>query len=484
MNVAIYVRVSTEEQAQEGYSIRAQLNRLEAYAKSQDWTIVKKYIDEGQSAKDMNRTDLKKMLRDLEKGLFNCVLVYRLDRLTRSVLDLYKMLKIFENHNVKFKSATEVYDTTTAMGRLFITLVAALAQWERENLGERVRFGLNQKAKEGKWAINIAPFGYDRDGDYLIVNESESTIVKKIFELYLTGKYGIGKIAKELNNKGLKTKSGSKWNFSSIHYVLTNPIYIGTMRFNYRVNKERYFEVENAATAIIDKKDFDTVQRMLRDRSNDHPRRATSPYIFTTPLRCARCGGKVSGHYSISKRNGKKYVSYNYYCLNRKFGNCDLPGIAQNYLEIRFLEFIKQMNIDNQLVNGIINDTKNHSTDISERIKNIKKELASIEKRRTKWQYAWANEMITDDDFKTRIDEENKKELNLQQQLDTLVESEKGNINNEILIDTLNNIEKNWDKLDTHEKKQFVNLIVKTITVDKTSERRKPESIVIDVEFI
>ena len=134
MRVALYIRVSTEDQAREGYSIQAQKNKLEAYCVSQGWDVVGFYIDDGYSAKDLDRPEMKRMLKHIEQGLIDCVLVYRLDRLTRSVLDLYKLLEIFEQHNCKFKSATEVYDTTTAMGRMFITIVAAMAQWERENL--------------------------------------------------------------------------------------------------------------------------------------------------------------------------------------------------------------------------------------------------------------------------------------------------------------------------------------------------------------
>ncbi len=192
----------------------------------------------------------------MKENMFDCVLVYRLDRLTRSVLDLYTMLNKFDKYNVKFKSATEVYDTTNAMGRLFITLVAALAQWERENLAERVRMGMNQKAKEGKWTVSLTPLGFDKEGDYLVINEKEAAIVRELFDLYLTGKYGVGKVAKILNQRGIKTKSGAMWHFNSVRYVLMNMIYMGTMRYNYRVNKEQYFEIENVVPAIIDKKRF------------------------------------------------------------------------------------------------------------------------------------------------------------------------------------------------------------------------------------
>src|SRR5690606_28162321 len=213
LKVAVYIRVSTQMQVEEGYSLAAQKERLKAFAYSQGWEIVQYYVDEGVSAKDLNRPELQRMLKDMKAKLFDIVLVYKLDRLTRSVIDLDKLLTEFNKYDVKFKSSTEIYDTTTATGRLFIRLVASMAQWERENLSERVSFGMEQKAKEGKWVINVPPFGYDRTTEgYLEIIEHEAVIVKRIYKMYLSGKYGIAKIAKFLNENNLLTKSGSYWN--------------------------------------------------------------------------------------------------------------------------------------------------------------------------------------------------------------------------------------------------------------------------------
>lgn len=297
MKVAAYIRVSTDEQAEEGYSIPAQKNRLEAYVLSQGWEIVQWYVDEGESAKDLNRTELKRMLKAVEQNVFECVLVYRLDRLTRSVLDLYNLLNTFEKHDVKFKSATEVYDTTTAIGRLFLTLVAALAQWERENLGERVRMGMQQKAKEGKWTVSLPPLGYKSKDSMLEIHPQESLIIKEIYNLYVSG-IGMWKIARELNERKIYTRNGTPWGYSSINYILNNPVYIGKTRYNYRVNQENYFEVEGIVPAIISEEEFNLVQKIMNSRKNVHPRQATSKYLFSKVLKCSRCGSSMIGHYS------------------------------------------------------------------------------------------------------------------------------------------------------------------------------------------
>lgn len=481
MRTAIYVRVSTQEQAEEGYSIKAQLERLQAYATSQDWKVVKTYIDDGESAKDMNRTNLSKMLEDMKENKFDCVLVYRLDRLTRSVLDLYTMLNTFEKYNVKFKSATEVYDTTNAMGRLFITLVAALAQWERENLAERVRMGMHQKAKEGKWTVSIPPLGFDKNGDYLVINKKEATIVQEVFNLYLSGKYGVGKVARIMNQRSIKTKAGSTWNFNTVHYILSNPIYIGTMRYNYRVNTDQYFEVENVVPPIISQEDFKEAQRLLSLRSKFHPRKATSPYIFTSVLKCARCGSRMNGKQSSGKARG--YITHSYYCVAQKQGLCDLPGISQNFLEVQFLELIKNWQY-NDLIDDVI-DNDNSLENKEEKVKSLKKELSELEKRRAKWQYAWLKDLISDEDLKLRTLEEDENEKRIKHELLLIEQTSQLDKNKMKIASSLKNLHDNWLLLDVTEKKRFVEMLISTMVVDKKVKIRKPESVEIsDIEFL
>lgn len=223
MRVTAYIRVSTEEQAQEGFSIPAQRDRLTAYAQSQGWQIIGYYVDEGKSAKSTNRPELQRLLNDVRNNQVDIVLVYKLDRLTRSVLDLYQLLEVFEKHNCKFKSATELYDTTTALGRLFITLVAALAQWERENLGERVRMGMTEKVKQGEWHGSKPSYGYSYDPKEkkLLLNDDEVVILRKMFKWYINEGSGDRKIAVRLNELGHFSRKGKPWTENMVAKVLT-----------------------------------------------------------------------------------------------------------------------------------------------------------------------------------------------------------------------------------------------------------------------
>lgn len=472
MKTAIYIRVSTEEQAKEGYSISAQKQRLKAYCIAQDWDITGMYVDEGLSAKDTNRPELERMIKDIESKKVECVLVYKLDRLTRSVLDLYQLLQLFDSHDCKFKSATEVYDTTTAIGRLFITLVAALAQWERENLAERIRFGLQEKARQGKWAVNLAPFGYEIKGDYLEINKEEAAIVKEIFQLYLEG-YGMAKIALELNHRGLSTKAERDWHSNKIQYILTNPTYTGKMRWNYRVNKENYFEVEDAVPAIIEKEVFDQVQKIMETRRTAHPRAATSEFIFSGVLKCARCGSPMAGRYGYSKRGETIHRPRGYYCTRQRQGLCDMRQISEKHLEQRFLDVISKWDIRAME----IPEVEKPATSTEER-ERITAQLEAIEMRKKKWQYAWANDMISDDDLAARMEEEHKKEQPLKEQLLNLPDSaEESSVDENDLLNILSDMRKNWNYMTALEKKNFLGLLVKLIKVDKIGPNGKADSV-------
>ncbi|UOE96040.1 recombinase family protein [Alkalihalobacillus sp. LMS39] len=298
MTCAIYVRVSTDEQVKEGFSISAQLERLRAFATSQGWDVSHEYVEEGWSAKNINRPQMQKMLKDIKKGEIDVILVYKLDRLTRSVIDLYALLKEFEDHNVAFRSATEVYDTSTAMGRLFVTLVAALAQWEREQLVERVKVGLEQMVDEGKKPGAQELFGYKFDTDFNCeIIEEEAEIVRWMFQLYADG-YGYRAIAEKLNQKGIKTKrSGKPWSFSSVRLILTNDMYIGVFRYG---DKVRY----NTHPPIVNEILFRQVQKKMKSKQVTDSRKGK--LMLTGILKCGHCEEHgMNGNYD--KRDQKVY---------------------------------------------------------------------------------------------------------------------------------------------------------------------------------
>lgn len=269
MQTAIYCRVSTEEQAKEGFSIHAQRDKLTKYAEANDWYVVDYYIDDGISGKNLvDRKEVLRLLEDVKSGKVKNVLIYKLDRLTRSVKDLIYLIEIFNKYDCTFNSQTEKIDTSNAVGRMFVKIIGIFAEFERENLAERITLGYEQKTREGNYTNCNGVFGYD----YIVgegrleVNREEASYVEKIFEWYLEGNSML-EISRRLEKLGVPTKRGGLWRQSTIHSILTNPLYIGKVR--YSVGKKNCFEVESKnIEPIIDNELFFKVGKLL-DRKRE-----------------------------------------------------------------------------------------------------------------------------------------------------------------------------------------------------------------------
>ena len=301
INTAIYVRVSTEEQATEGFSIHAQKDKLTKYAEVSDYNIVDYYIDDGISGKNLqDRPEVTRLINDVKSGKINNVLVYKLDRLTRSVKDLIYLIELFDKYNCTFNSQTEKIDTSNAVGRMFVKIIGIFAEFERENLAERVTFGYEQKTKEGNYTNCNGVFGYDYlvGKGKLVVNKEESYYVRKIYEWYLEGDSML-KIAKKLKDLNVPTKRGGHWNQSTINSILNNPLYIGNVR--YGIRKKNNFEVVGKdITGIIDKDMFYGVQELMKRRKKFHNKKYSSDdtYYFRV-LRCSYCNGKYHARQQV-----------------------------------------------------------------------------------------------------------------------------------------------------------------------------------------
>lgn len=467
MKVGVYIRVSTDKQAEEGYSLAAQQRQLTAYAESQGWEIADFYMDDGYSAKDMNRPQLKRLIKDIERGTVELVLVYKLDRLTRSVLDLSNLLELFEKYKCKFDSATEDYNTRSSSGRLFLNIIATLAQFERERLAERVQFGMAEKVRGGEWHGGTAPYGYDYKDGELVINENEAKYVRWIFGWYVGG-LSVRKIVLRLNDMGITTKSGSIWREIRVRYILQNPIYIGTLRWGVWTNQENGFMVEDAAPPIIDKQTFDEAKKIQNARTQHHPRRQNSPYIFSGALRCARCAAGFKGH--KRSKNGQTY--YSYQCINRTdSGICDLPMISERILEHAFIQHFEKLPEPSR------KSETPKTNDHEDEVKEIQKELENLKKRRKKWQYMFANDFISQDDLLSRLKEEQNLQSQLVSRLEELNEEVEEELDPEQVHIVSRYIRENWEELTRAEKKLFIQNTIEKIVVERVDAKIRTQRV-------
>lgn len=229
MKAVGYIRVSTEEQAKEGISLDNQASKIKAYCESQDWELVKVFSDEGSSGKNIKREGLKNLLFFLEVDHVDVVVVYKTDRLTRKQRHLYQLLEdTFEEKGIGFKSVTEPFDTTTAMGKGFLGMLGVFAQLEGDLISERTKEALRYKKEKGE-LVGSPPLGFEAIKKELKKNDDELEIVTEIFKLNNNhrgkNKLSLREIAKKLNSSGFRTKKKKDFSHKTISYILSNPVY-------------------------------------------------------------------------------------------------------------------------------------------------------------------------------------------------------------------------------------------------------------------
>lgn len=473
INTAIYCRVSTEEQATEGFSIHAQKDKLTKYAESNDWDIVDYYVDDGISGKNLNeRPEVSRLIEDVKKGRINNVLIYKLDRLTRSVKDLIYLIELFDSHNCTFNSQTEKIDTSNAVGRMFVKIIGIFAEFERENLAERVTFGYEQKTKEGNYTNCNGVYGYD----YLVgkgklkVNKDEAIYVRKIFNWYLNGDSML-KIAKKLKDLNVPTKRGGHWNQSTINSILNNPLYIGNVR--YGVNKKNNFEVVGKdITGIIDKDMFYGVQELMKRRKKFHNKKYSSDdtYYFRV-LRCSYCNGKYHARQQI--QGGKKYITYR--CNGYHNNSCNAPGFSHYKLENSFLKYLD--NIKNFKFNKKI--LKKEDKLNEKEVNKIKQEIEKLNRKKIDATELFSIDEIDYETFKNIKEVVDSKISVLSKELELIDNKEEDLIetNEDLIKEIIVNLKSNFIKLNNHEKKMFLERFVKEIRVKKEGDEVMIESV-------
>ena len=309
VRVGVYVRRSTDDEHQP-YSIEAQDARLAAYIGSQPgWRQAARFADDASGATTA-RPGLQRALVAARAGVIDVLLVYRVDRLTRSLRDLVTLLDDLDRAGVVFRSATEPFDTATAMGRMLVQMLGMFAQFERDTIIDRVIAGMERKAAAGKWKGGRRPFGYRADAatSTLVPDPGEAAVVRLIFDLYTRRPARRPHHSEPLNDRGHRTTTGGHWSAHQVLRVLSNRIYLGELSF-------RGITATGCHPPVIEQTTFDEAQRILAARGEDHAKRAASgsDYLLTGLIRCPACGSAMLG----TRAHGKTSV-YRYYSCYRR----------------------------------------------------------------------------------------------------------------------------------------------------------------------
>lgn len=459
MRVAIYTRVSTERQSTEGFSLEAQHDQLLAHVNANNMQLFKIYSDPGVSAKDLKRPGVQEMIRDLKAGMFEAVIVHKLDRLTRNISDLYDLVKMVNHHNIQLISLSEKIDTYTPMGRMFVYMMGIFAQMFRENLGDEVTKGMRKRAENGLHNITVNLFGYERnEHGELLIKEDEAKWVRWIFERYAAGE-GTPAIAKKLNSQGVRRNQGALWDHSKVTKTLNNKHYCGQVHWKSTRDEDQTVS-EGKHEAIVSLELFERAQTIFNRRRTKMISQKDSEYIFSGIVKCGVCGASYNG--MSDKRKG--YPIRRYGCASRKNkGTCT----QSNLPETKILEMVFQ-SIDLIGKEYSRKDVPKHN--LNEEAE-LRKAIKVSEDRRERWQLAYGDGNMPYEDFARRMQEEMVKLQELEAKLSTITPQIISHITPAEAVHIINDIKDNWEHLDQGTRKEVIQSLfqeIRILKVDKT----------------
>ena len=508
----IYIRVSTEHQLDKN-SLKTQEERLSTYSQQMGYRITKVYRDAGLSAKDTNRPGLVELMEDIKAGQINFVLVTKLDRITRSLRDLFQLMDFFNTNEVNFVSLSESIDTKTAMGRFFFQLLGLLAQLEREVTAERVATDMRHRAEKGRWTGGIVPYGYMTQSlAYKIykkqgLNEKEASknsvqdcpeakklyiepntakTVKWIFDKYIEFN-SVRKVGTLLNSKGIKTRNGQLWPQTTIHRMLRSPTYIGKTNYGKRKtdpisgklvkqDESTWTIVDAEHEAIISKDIYNKVQKMLSVNSKK-PTKPGRTYLLTGLIKCGLCGRSMSGYTFTKKETGKSYSYYK--CWNRMQKGkiaCDGLSLPTNALETFIVGQLKEISHNHDFLTDrkkILESIKAKLKDIDSQndIDQLSKNIVDLKRKLNVLMDKLQDGLIEDEDFSPRYTKI-KADINVLEdekaRLCVLIQNKQSALDNlNASFDEISSFGSNWDFLDDVGKSMRIKSIIKEIRATK-----------------
>ncbi len=418
----LYPRVSTEDQSRFGHSLDEQEDRLKKLCEFKDYEIYKVYREEGVSAKNTNRPKFKEMIQDMKDGKINKIIVYKLDRLTRSIKDLETICSLLEEYHCDLESVAEEINTGNANGKFFIRMLTILAQLEIERTSERTKFGLVGAARKGHIS-GSPPLGYTKKdkSKKLVINEIEADVVRRIFNMYLEG-YSVCYICDTFNKENILNRN---WPTTTVDKILSNKLYIGVIEHGKR-NKDNVLIFEDVVPAIIDKTTFECVQKRKEKNLKNYKRKRT--YIFMQKILCPKCH-KIMGGESSTSGTGDKHIYYKCNCCKKR--------ISEKKIEKELIKFLNDMLDFFLIIDNTFKPTI--SKDVELEIKKYEKLKDELNGKITKLKTSFVEGVLTPNDFQKKL-------KSLERDLE--------NINNKLL--KLNELKQNNDH--KQDAKMFFNI--------------------------
>ena len=468
----VYIRVSTEDQAREGFSLGEQEEKLLQLCKFKELEVYKVYKDAGISAKDMeHRPQFQEMLKDMKEGKLNYIVAYKLDRITRSVRDLEELISVLEQYNCFLLCDRDDVNTSTANGRFFVRMLTVLSQLEIEIVSERTKFGLNGAIKSGH-IPGQRPFGYKSAEDKrMVIDSSTRPYVEKIFDMYLEGK-SFQQIANYFKENNIYPKKN--WKDTAIQKIIDNKIYMGDYEQYKRIGKQENLEpivYMNVVEPIISRAKWEECQRQKERNQRTYTRDRV--YTFFQRLKCPNCSRIMK-----CKGSGGTKRKYMYYTCE----HCHI-NFNEDHVEHLLRDFIYDLLEYDMAVKKfflpVLEDKTNNIDTTS-----IDKEIRDLEKQRNRIKDLYIKGIVEIDDFKEDYKLIEDKLANLESKKLELVNLETFNYSpHELLaerdlekekmirLDTLNSVLKTkWNGMDKSEKQEFISKFIDTIEIKKDSK--------------
>ena len=396
----LYLRVSTEDQAREGFSLPEQKERLETFCKFKGYEIVDYYEDAGISAKTGNyRPEFERLKKDIKSKRINTIIALKLDRITRSIFDWEKLMTFLDENDAYIDCANDEVNTTNANGKMVSRLLMSVSQNEIERTSERTKIGLAGAIKQGHLPSQ-APLGYKHENKKLVIDYSTKDVVVRIFELYYNGN-SYQTISNILNEEQVLGKTN--WRDSTITAILENEVYKGDFVHGKRTKHPTYYE--NVVEPIVNKEMWEDCQAQKKKNSRAYQRTLT--YLFLQKIRCPRCNNLMGGK-ATKKKNGNVY--YYYYCNDCKVNIKE--NVIDNYVSQFMKDLVEYDSVVNQFFLPMIKQKIENPKD------SIIKEISVQKEKLDRIKRAYINGTFSLDEYDTEKNFVNKKISELESKLE------------------------------------------------------------------